>query len=549
MIVSKALGNDGLLKLGYEAEAFLQAKDYAKAGKIFEQLSKESLPDWQQDIVLYNLGTVKLAQNKNDEALRDYRMITLKAASTPQIIRSLYINQGIAYLKQAQNSSFPVPSFEMMEKMDFYSEGLNQFKKVGDLDCQLKLLEQEDSISHCSILTDLNTLFIQSKIGFQQAKQLYMDSMLKTKPIWALGLLIKGMQNLDQQIKTVISLKIPDLQLKPYSEYLMHQAESLKNQWEQILNLPLKAEQKSIINEAAQRYQEALKSIQQIKFIQTEQKINTAINNLEQGIGTFEDHQMQRLLLNYQLILLKKEWTISDLEGLIKEQLLMGLTQEKMQSANQYLNFSIEFFKNSELPASEFYLTAAYQTLNQRDLKLEHKPVNLLSELIKKAWNIKKLTQLYAEILKNSGEVQAILKTSQQQLLDESQLFLPIIFEYEKAAFASHDPKVQRCQQQPWDRALPLFDQGYHSASAVLKLFDYPEQAIVAQANTIQNWKEALRLIIEFTQVSEVNSDSKNRKNEQKVEDINEVLRLIQEMQAQDQPLEQSSNQAMLHTW
>ncbi len=109
---------DSVLDSGYEAEALMQAHDYDKAAGIFEQLAKEALPNWQHSLVIYNLGTVKLAQNLNEEALHDYQQVFLDAASTPQIIRSLFINQGIALLKQAQNTNAETPSHELVEKMD-----------------------------------------------------------------------------------------------------------------------------------------------------------------------------------------------------------------------------------------------------------------------------------------------------------------------------------------------------------------------------------------------------------------------------------------------
>lgn len=541
--------NDHLLKLMHEAESFMLAHDYDKASSIFEELVKEALPDWQHALVIYNLGTVKLAQQKNEDALHYYGLVSFDAASTPQIIRSLYINKGIAFLNKAQNINFSASSYELEEEMELYRESLNQFKKAEDLDCRLKILEGDVLSAPCQTLSDIQILVLKAKIGLQQSKHEYIVNSLKMKPVWACAMLVKSMQKLDEEIQIFRSFQIPEKQLKEYQHYLLQQAESFQIIWEQVLKLPFNAKQKSAVNEAATSYQKTLESIQKMELIQASEKIKEALNSMEIVNNAFEDFSLQHLLLNYQLILLNGEWTSAELEKLKVEQLKLNEeNQDIIKLANEHLNTSILNFNSSREKVSEFYLLAAFQTLNQLSFPKQVKPTEILEEVLQKAWNAKKLTVLYSAISENQTEAQSIVGNIQQHVVDNAKLFIPAVLAYEKKAFKSKDPRAQRCQQQPWERVIPLFDKGYQSSLAALAVIKESVQALENQINSINDWRDALRLLTQSSQTSAINLKAENPNQGETSTDINEILRLLQEMQAQDQPKEQSSDKE-LHTW
>ncbi len=545
-LFSITYANEDFLKIGYEADAFMQAQDYDKASSIFEELAKRELPLWQHSLVMYNLGTVKLAQHKNEEALEDYQWVLLDAATTPQIIRSLYINQGIAWLNQAQKSKTIMDSFEFIENLDHYATSLKLFKQVNDLDCQLKKLEVNDLAAPCVTPSDLEMLLLQSKIGLQQTKKDYIVFLLKTRPIWALSTLMKSMQQLNQEVETFNSWESEE-QKKDYQKYILHQADSLQEIWEVVLNLQLNSKQKSSVNESAEIYQQSIMSIQKMELQPASQSIKQAIKNIERVIDTFADWQLQALLLNYQMHLLQNDWTAASLENLKEQQQqLEESNSDLLKAAKKYLDSSIENTKNSKKGASEFYLWAAFQTLNQINPIEQIKPTEILGKLLNEAWIAKQLTQLYLTSSEDQKEAQAILKNSWQWVLEEAKLFLPAVIIYEREAFNSKDPRIQHCQDKPWDKVIPLFDQGYQFALAAKELMHQPEQALMKQKKSITSWKNALKFLLQSSQIS--NSNLEKQDHEQKAANIKEMMRLIQEMQAQDQPPQKPSD-AELHSW
>lgn len=531
--------DDNLAALGYEAEAFMLAQEYNAASSLFEQLDKESLPGWQQAIINYNLGTIKLAQNKLDEAKVYYQRVSFKEASTPQVIRSLFLNQAVSSLKRAQNIT-PLPfSFELMEKMDLYRTSIRQLTKVYEFDCQIKQLEGEDLAAPCKTLPDLNRLFLDAQLGLEQAKNHYGMELFKSRPFWAIALIIQGLQNLDKELQIFNSWTIPQEQQQEYSSYLLQHAESLQSLWEAGLNLSFNREQKTAVNQAAESFKKVLAVIQEGKFEESLNITQHVIHELEKVLRSFENYPLERLLFHYQLTLLKKNWTSQDIVKLKK---LQGNLKEKnpdaVALAHALLEESLMAFEKGEMAESEFYLRAAFQVAVRSAPRVVEKPMEILIDILNQAWQVKIMMQLTAEPKSDSKELQ-IIRECQRYVIALAKRFLPIVLAAQSKAYNSKNPQVGRCQKQPWDQVIPLFDQGYQSALIVLDTASSAGQMLENQINAITQWQKALQILFQYKSETQ-------KPNEE--EHINAVFRLIQEMQSQDQ-IQKPMPDQKLHTW
>lgn len=440
-----AFADENLRNIGMEAQDYALARDYDKAAGLYEQVLKSTLPPWQKAITLYNLGTVKLAQNKNEEAIRYYQQIPFDSAGSPQLIRSIYLNKGIAYLNQASESAPDAPLYEYYALIDLYENSLHQFNDVLALDCQLKTLEGD--AAPCQATTNVGALITKAKMGMEQVKIHLRQSLLKSEA-----------------------------------------------------------------------------SIKQISSIDEAKK-----------------YQLPLLLFDYQLALLADKITEKSVQQLLQAQKqLTDFDQEIIKSANADLEKSLVYLQKNQADQAKFFLLAAFDQIEVLNPLKAEMPADVLSQAWMQAHRAKELTQLSGFI---SDGQSSILQNAQQKVIKQADDFLPAVLTFEKKAFESKDKKVQRCQKKPWDQVLPLFDKGYLNAQSALTGINQTQTALILQTSTLVHWQEALRLLSQSSQ----NQPEPQEANLSQ-QDIDDLLRRIQEMQAEDQPQEKPQYQE-LHSW
>jgi tetratricopeptide (TPR) repeat protein len=524
LIMFSTIWADGnLLKLGLDAEAYMQAHDYDQAASIYEKILRQSLPKWQRALALYDLGTVKLHQKQYKEALHDFQLVPLEEASTPQLIRFFYLNKGIAYLNQAEEFSPHVLFFEFDERLNLYTESITQFNEALKIDCQLQQLENGE----CQPALDLQQLIVKSKLAIQELKREMRDALIKKEPLLAFVVLSASLQRLSTLVGT-------SPQNINYQAYLLDEAESLLPLWELVQNVSLKGNQ---VNEAAAKYHTALRNLQQNDLKEALENFNESLKKIDAvDFGSQED-QLKLILAKYQWMLLEENWTISSLQNLLEEQ--KKLTEERLKQSNEYLETSLKQLQAGQQAAAEFFLTAAFATVNQLSAAGSDVPLNVLTQAWMQARLTKKLIQL--SLIQPMAEAKMIVEKMQKETIIAANAFLPAVLAEEKKLFDSKNPKVQRCQKQPWDQVLPLFDKGYQSALAASQGIE-PQQMLLEQSKTLFYWKEALQILSQPPRPQSINLP------EQASSNINEILRRIQEMQAQDQPVQEPSYQE-LHSW
>jgi tetratricopeptide (TPR) repeat protein len=135
--------------ISYRAEALWEAQDYAGANELYEHLLESALPEWQKARVYYNLGTVKLSEGQNAQALKFFQKIVPTDLSLPRFGRNLLINEGIAYLQFAEELPFD-PPLSLEPASIYVAQSIRLFNQAQAMDCQSEKGNHENNpLSSC----------------------------------------------------------------------------------------------------------------------------------------------------------------------------------------------------------------------------------------------------------------------------------------------------------------------------------------------------------------------------------------------------------------
>jgi tetratricopeptide (TPR) repeat protein len=314
-------GEENLTSLSLQAEALWEARDYTAASKIYEKLLSQSFPDWQKARVLYNLGTLRLAQKQPIEALELFQKIKPVDLSLPTFGRDLFLNQGIAYLYYAHT----LPTFD--QQLLFIGQALKAFEQAQLLDCQVQKEEQKESSSSCHAYFPLDqwVQFAQQQIqAISQQKQ-----QLKNEKVTPSSTILQ--QALDQANHT---LKL----------FLTSQATTNDSAKKEQSDPDLKKQQEAVLTQAAAFIPAVLKE-QERRFQQaTDSTSSCQQSPWDQVIPLFDhgyrsaqnaDEQLGKTPWNGQVIIAYQEQTIQDWQQALK--LLLNPPSQNMSAPPQQL--------------------------------------------------------------------------------------------------------------------------------------------------------------------------------------------------------------------
>ncbi|MCE2982771.1 MAG: VWA domain-containing protein [Parachlamydia sp.] len=153
---------------GNRAIALTEARDLEGAEALFEGLGQKKLPDWQQALVLYDLGIVQLLKQEWIQALDVFKSIPRANISTPELLRSLTLNKAFAALGQAKWLA-TLPENDLQEELYFVWRSKADLQEVRHIDCRIQNMEGADSC----------TLSWQVEAGIEQA--LYQEKNIRER--------------------------------------------------------------------------------------------------------------------------------------------------------------------------------------------------------------------------------------------------------------------------------------------------------------------------------------------------------------------------------
>jgi len=326
---------------------------------------------------------------------------------------------------------------------------------------------------------------------------------------------------------------------------------------------------KEFKNQAEEFFIQALHATEKGHIEQGKQFLSHIIqlfNETEDQLFTASERQQQQLLLHYQILLNQEKLLISSLQKLVEEKnhLTSPLTaHENFQEASQDLVKSLDQLKNQHPRTAKLFLLHSFylvQTLFEPEETLNLPPL-ILDKALNQAHHALLLNQLaqFENVNSLQSDIQLILNTTQRQTIESAKPFIDSVIAIETKRFRQTGGDHKRCEQTPWNQAIPLFEKGYQAAQLAFSYLSpssfRPLEATVQQEKTIIYWQQALQLLEEENQENEKQENEAESPPQPNTEEpnqapasVNEILELIQEMHTADQPM-QTETPKEWHSW
>lgn len=548
------IAEQDLLHVGYRAEALFAAKDYAAADQIYQNLFQLPLPDWQKSRIQYNLGTIRLAQQKWDEALQEFRKISIHTLSSPYLLLNLLTNLALAEWQQAE-------SLTTAEDLDWaiylLERSLYDLNQARDFAC--KIQEAAEELTPCQALRQLHVLKEQLILRLRQAQQKQRDQLIKQAPGQVvISVLKEGLEHFLLSLK-FLSSQTKELKAENFT-YLFNLGETFNPLWEQMQQQEMDASQKQAFTEAQKSYTEALQALKEEQFSQAVKALKQSIEALTE-LSTADSFatQLNLLVLHSQLLLTTEVLSSYQLQALLERQKKITPSKENAEILKQStltLNQAITSLKEEQYPFARFYLAVSTFLLQQ--LVVSHKTLStaekILEQALKEARQALQLSRLANLAQANTNqEILYWIDYFQKQTLKIAEPFISHVLDEEKELYQNISQPVtrSRCQRKPWDQVIPLFEQGEQMAKQLQSLLKMPldlSTLSFQQEQMVMKWQLALNLLRQAPQEQTENTSAEQQSTAPREADIQEVFQTLQEMELEDRPQQQIPLQPELNT-
>lgn len=281
-----------------------------------------------------------------------------------------------------------------------------------------------------------------------------------------------------------------------------------------------------------------------------QQKYQDWKENRDKNSTTSQNNQdLQQALIDYELLLLQETLTIDALEKLIPQFAALKVEKEQTASLEQIkinLQKSLEELKANKPAQARFFLLAGFSPIHSLINTKDATPITILRQALDQAQRTLQMVLISKTIPENAShpaQVRAILQNQQRNILSQASSFIPSVLTAQSIDYNQTKAEKTSCQQSPWDQVIPLFDRGYRSAQSADKEFNqsaFNSEVIISnQEQTIQDWQQALKILLSPPQPSPTSSTSQK---------LTDTFGLIQEMYLQDQAQPEQKIEDM-HSW
>jgi hypothetical protein len=537
---------ESVISLSQQAEALWEAHDYAAASKIYEQLLLRPLPAWQNARVLYNLGTISLAQYQIVEALAFFKKIYPVDLALPNFGRDFFLNTGIAYFRYAQTLALNDPSSFELQAL-FIKQSLKAFDQAHQLECQMQEEEQKESPFACHSSPLVNEWLTAARLQFHIVHQKKRQQWIKQASIESLASFLQDhLQEWIDRFNTIQNEK-----KKPgssFASYFQHQAESFIPIWNALQQKEFSLNQKIAFDQALALYLSAL----------NQQNLENAAKDIQQGIDSltplaFQDNKdLQQAYLSYQMLFMQELLTVSAIHKVLAQVDALKVAKDQaaaLEHIKENLRKSLEEQKANHEVQARFFLLAGFSQMHSLFKGIKSESTIILQQAIEQANHALQLfflSQMMPIKSAKQAPISSILKDQQHDVLLQAAPFIPAVLQEQTLHFQHAKNPANRCQQSPWDQVIPLFDRGYRAAQNADTQFSKaslePQIIIANQEQTIKSWQQALNLILHPPLQHQAPSSASAPQN------LTKTFRLIQEMYLEDQAPPKQKTQE-LHSW
>ena len=547
------------------AQAFYETSEYRRARQIYEELLKDNKSSWQRNELLYNIATVLMAEGKFDEALTQYNEISTEADLSPLLNKRLQQNIAWIHLLQAMNQAAmvnenPNATVEDYRKGIFlFREALDSIQDAQKAACKLALLKGYDS---CELDLVLKEMGETAKVQFTLFLQKFEDYQLVHVGVRdGIPLLFSIVNNAQNDLNVLQNKNLSEKMKEHYLQYYLQLENRRLFYWnllkEKIEQDPAHAEERKDFFEAEEFFLQFIQQMKQGDFEQAQQALNQTIESLNTLMRVIFGNEplpviLRKLLASYTIALLQEPLQQSALLSLQNEQTQFKsfLSSENFSPVEKNLSLAVKALDQAKTNDARLFAEEAQHLIKQmvrrHEITQKEVPATILEQGIEdQEWALM-MNRLGQQINENlSSEASEIVARSQTSVFQTVQQFTEVVIKYQQNEFQNASDPQLRCQDSPWDEVIPLFDQGYQDAKQAQDLLtkDYLRTAASLQEKVLKSWREALRLMREPKKkrkekpekTAEEPAAPKEEPSQQPKEELNQTLRLLQEMEHDDQ--------------
>ena len=440
------------------------------------------------------------------------------------MLRSLFFNQVLAHYRfslQLLQPNREIILADYLCSLDQFLGSLKALEMLSQLAIFMCEIEKEEK-NEAQKKIEEKKLIIDLHIHktYLQAKQFLME---KVDLISFVFILKKDLKKLFHFLKKIEQKNLSSSLQNQYLIYLKKEAKNLQIFWQKkskkLACLELKKLEKN--------YQSFIKDLEKNQIDLATKKIEEIQLKIKENFPFSKNDFFSLLIFYYQLFLIDQTKNISAFPLLFQLQKKLDILDvKKAAEVNHYLLLSLNFYKEKRNSMGNFFFLAAFQKIQQEEIKKIDVPKEIFSKIILQLWSVKKMTEeslSFPPFLK----VEKIIKEAQQDVIELADLFFKEVLLLQIKKFEEKKLDQARCQKSPWNEFFPLFSQGKESMQLAKNLLSDFEKVLFLEKESLQYWMQALQ-----TLYHPAKSHSFFSKNSS---ELPTNRSLIQEMLSQDQ--------------
>lgn len=124
-----------------QASGFYDISAYPQANILYQELLAEPLTSWQKAVLIYNMGTVHIAEGKWDQAITDFKGVPFEEVPSPLLLFRTKTNLALAYWQKA-HALLPDAQTETYDQIiELLKASLKEIEGAKEAHCSLEKIE------------------------------------------------------------------------------------------------------------------------------------------------------------------------------------------------------------------------------------------------------------------------------------------------------------------------------------------------------------------------------------------------------------------------
>jgi Ca-activated chloride channel family protein len=482
-----------------EGALYFQAGDFSHAEEIYEGLLDAKPPAWEQAVLLYNLGTTFLAQGDGEKAIEAFQEISPEEHLHPLLNLRVQTNSSLAFLDQVLHMK-NVTADELEKSLYLSWKALMSMEAARKASCNLQKAEgsticlPSQNLLNLEISAKKQNMAIEDKLKNFRIEQLDLSN--------GIPLLTASLNQFIKKLElTEVKAMSPSLR-QQYRQLLIDEAEKEESLWESIqskVNKQISKKREAVFLQAKEAYLNGISLLKSGNYSESIKAFQNSYSILDQLMKTmFADNPTKEILLRllafYNFAYVQTPLQESTLAALESEQatallLMEGENRRQLELAQNGLAKGYQALQEAKSVLGKFYLIQGRQIIRRLVRKMEkvQSSESILQGAIedqREALTLNRLRLTQGADEKDDSALLKMTQESQSQVFETAKPFLNAVGFEENKAFQTEGGK-DRCQAQPWNEVLPLFEEG-------VRAINRPDLALSNQETALEKWEEAL---------------------------------------------------------